>query len=348
MVSKAKRTQTINKMATDCLEKIPIRLKEPIEKINYSRETGAEYKTYITEISIPCGKCARCIQRRKMEWTFRMLTEMETAKTAYFVTLTYAPEWVPYNKYGRKVLVETREKDLKLRLEEQGRKRITKTWKKKQPDRSIQGYLKRLRINIERRNKKGILEIENLRNNLKEEDKVKYYAAGEYGSERSRPHYHLIIYNATAREIREAWPYGGVDIGEANDASISYLMKYLDKRLGEEQDKLKPKEFNCMSEGIGKGYINRMKDWHKRNLDVLYVRMKNGILVPMPRYLRKEIFTEEEMKAQVILVEDILKEIKEEKICEYGSHNRYNEIITEQRKEDERRFKKKIKKRIVD
>lgn len=307
-------------MATDCLDKKPIRLKEPIEKINWSRETGAEYKTWITEISVPCGKCARCIQRRKMEWSFRMLTELQEAKTAYFVTLTYAPETAPYNKYGVK----------ELRLDD------------------LQKYFKRLRINTKRSNKKSIITLEHLKNNLTENDKIKYYAAGEYGEERGRPHYHAIIFNASTTEIRKAWPHGNVDIGEANEASINYLMKYLDKRLGQKQDKRKTAEFNTMSEGIGKSYIKKMKAWHKQNLDVLYVRMKNGILVPMPRYLRKQIFTKDEMDQQVLMVEDILKEIKDEKIEEYGSTTRYNEIQSETKKESERRFKKKIKKRIVD
>lgn len=324
-------------MATDCLDKIPIRLKQPIESKD----------RWINEISVPCGKCARCIQRRKMEWTFRMMHEMSESKTAYFVTLTYAPEWVPYNKYGRKVLVETREKDLKLRLEEQGRKRITKTWKKKQPDRSIQGYLKRLRTNTERSNKKGIVRMEHLENNLQHTDKIKFYAAGEYGQERHRPHYHLIIYNASKREIEKAWEYGHVHVVKANEQLIAYLMKYLEKQLGQEQDKLKPKEFNIMSEGIGAGYVKKMKNWHKANKDVLYVRMKSGILVPMPRYIRNLIFNEEERKEQVILVEQIIQEGKQELINEWGIL-RYNEIITETRTEDERRFKKKIKKRIVD
>lgn len=306
-------------MATDCLEKRPIRLKEPIEKFNYNRETGEEYITWITEISVPCGKCARCLQRRKMEWSFRMLTELQEAKTAYFVTLTYAPETVPYNQYGLK----------DLRIDH------------------LQKYFKRLRINTNRRNKAGNLTIENLRNNLTENDKIKYYAAGEYGEKNGRPHYHAVIFNASAIEIKYAWPHGSVDIAEANEATINYLMKYLDKRLGTKPDKRKTPEFNTMSEGLGKSYVKKMKEWHKQNLDVLYVRMKNGILVPMPRYLRKMIFTEQEMKHQVILVEDILKEIKEEQVQEYGTQ-RYGEIQSETKKESDRRFKKKIKKRIVD
>lgn len=320
-------------MATDCLDKIPIRLKQPIETKG----------RWVNEISVPCGKCARCIQRRKMEWTFRMMHEMTESKTAYFVTLTYAPEWVPYNKYGRKVLVETREKDLKIHLQEQGRKRITKAWKKKQPDRSIQGYMKRVRTN---QGRSGIT-IEHLKNNLKPNDKIKFFAAGEYGEERSRPHYHAIIYNASRKIIEESWNYGHVHVVQANEQLICYLMKYLEKQLGQEPDKLKPREFNIMSEGIGKGYIKKMKEWHRQNKDVLYVRMKSGILVPMPRYIRNLIFNEEERKEQVILVEQIIQENKEELINEWGLM-RYNEIISEQRTEDERRFKKKIKKRIVD
>lgn len=330
-------------MATDCLEKMPIRLKEPIEKISYSTETGEEQITWITEISVPCGKCARCLQRRKMEWSYRMMYELRQSKTAYFVTLTYDPGNVPYNQWGKKVLVKTRAEDIKYKKIEEGRKRVTKKWKSKLVDRSLQGFFKRLR-RIQETSKPT---IETIKNNLNKNDKLKFYAAGEYGEDKGRPHFHAIIFNASATNIDKAWQLGNTVILPATEATIMYTMKYLDKRLGNKPDKSKPEEFNIMSKGIGEGYVKDMKEWHRRNLEVGYVSTNGGIKIPMPRYYQEKIYDEQDKKERIILIRENLEQVKEEKIEEWGKH-RYNEINSEARLESEIRFKKKIKKRIVD
>lgn len=320
-------------MATDCLDKIPIQLKEPIESGD----------RYISVINIPCGKCARCLERRKMEWAFRMEKEMEVSKTAYFVTLTYNPENVPYNKYGQKTLIPTREIDLKIRLQEEGKKRITKKFKHERPDRSLQGFFKRLRTYQSR----GPYTFEHLYNGLKNSDEIKYYAAGEYGETRGRPHYHAIIFNASRTGILSAWQYGDVHIVPANKNTIAYVMKYLDKQLNNEKTWKAEKEFNTMSEGIGLNYIQKNQGWHRANLEVLYVTNMQGIRIPMPKYYRLKIFNEEERKEQIMIVTQVLDDNRNELITDIGQEM-YNYIQPEIKKESERRFKKKIKKRIVD
>lgn len=47
------------------------------------------------EIEVPCGICAYCLQNRKTEWLFRITDEQKYADSVYFVTLTYADEYVP-------------------------------------------------------------------------------------------------------------------------------------------------------------------------------------------------------------------------------------------------------------
>lgn len=321
-------------METDCLQKIPIQLKEPIESKD----------RWINTISVPCGKCARCIQRRKIEWGFRMENEMEYAKTTYFVTLTYAPETVPYNKFGQKTLIPTRAIDLKIAKQEQGRKRITKKWKAEQHDRSLQGFMKRLRQNQSRNYENG---IDAYLHKINKDDKIKFYACGEYGEERGRPHYHLILFNATEYNIRESWKLGTVHIIPANAQTIAYLMKYLDKQLGNEKVWKAEPEFNIMSEGIGNHYITKMKTWHKSNIEVLYVTNRNNVKVPMPKIYRLKIFDEQDRKEQIIIVNERLEENKAEKIKVIGTEI-YNYNQNAQAKEDLRRFKKKTKKRTID
>lgn len=320
-------------MATDCLFKITLKLKKVIEK------DGA----LITHINIPCGKCGRCIERRKMEWGFRMEQEMYISKTAYFVTLTYDPEHVPYNQYGQKTLIETRNEDLQNWKQTLGIKRMTKQRKKKLPDRSLQGFMKRLRRNQERTDET----IEHLFNNLKPHDKIKFYAAGEYGEEKGRPHYHAIIFNASATNIIKSWSCGSVHCVRANESTISYVMKYLDKHYSNEKEWKRKPEFNTMSEGIGTNYIEKNKYWHKQNIDILYVTTMKGIKIPMPKYYREKLFTDDERTEQVKIVTGVLYEIKQERIREVG-YDYYNQEQADLKKESQRRFIKKIKKRIVD
>ena len=57
----------------------------------------------------------------------------------------------------------------------------------------FQNFLKRVRIQLGER-------------------KIKYFACGEYGEEKERPHYHAIIFGMSLNEddkevIRKAWPY---------------------------------------------------------------------------------------------------------------------------------------------
>jgi len=317
----------------DCKNKIPITLKEPIE-------INDQWKY---QISVPCGKCSSCIERRKMEWGFRMEYEMAKSKTAYFVTLTYDTANVPYDKYGNKVLVSTRDQDLKLWLHEKHRKRITKAFKRSIPDRSLQGFFKRLRSN----QKRGDITIEHLQHGLCNDDQVRFYATGEYGSLRERPHFHAIIFNAARANIVKSWTLGTVHCVKANRYTIGYVMKYLDKHMNKKQAWNKPPEFNIMSEGIGLDYVKENTKWHNDNLDILFVMSKSGFRIPMPRYYRNAMFNELTRKHQVKIVEEALAAEKLEAINELGLDN-YNDQQAMIRRYRQIKFAKSTSNRIID
>jgi len=302
----------------DCRNKVTIYLKTPINIKGEERYS----------IEVPCKKCARCMERRKAEWGFRMGIEMGQSKTAYFVTLTYDPMNVPINKYGIKTLNNQEKIN-----EETGE--ITGG--------DLTRYFKRLRVNESR----SATTWEHYYNGLLPTDKIKYYAAGEYGEQRGRPHYHAIIYNASQINIEKSWKYGNVHCVPANEATISYVMKYLDKSLNHKHDRRKEKEFNTMSEGIGMSYITKNQLWHKQNLEILFVTTIQGFKIPMPEYYRKRIFNEEERKMQVILVESVLEEARNEEIAKKGDEKYWIEYW-QQARTSEKIFEKKRKKRIID
>lgn len=51
-------------------------------------------------ITIPCGKCAACINRLAQSWQIRLAVEQKYAVSAFFITLTYATENLPFNACG--------------------------------------------------------------------------------------------------------------------------------------------------------------------------------------------------------------------------------------------------------
>lgn len=222
-------------------------------------------------MALPCGKCPNCMKRRTSGWSFRLMKEGERSETALFVTLTYDTKYVPLTKNGFMTLNK----------------------------RDIQTYMKRLR--------------------KLSETKLKYYVCGEYGSKRDRPHYHMIIFNADAEKVERAWseykagygyvPFGSIYIGQVNEASIGYTLKYMQKpgKIPKHQNDDRQKEFSLMSKGLGANYItNNMIIWHKNDLlNRMYVPMIQGKKIAMPRYYKDKIYTE----TQKLLINNHLKVI---------------------------------------
>jgi len=241
-----------------CKNPRPVKV-DPIESL-------AHPGTYITTLLTRCGKCLYCIERKKSEWCFRMEVEAEHSLTKYFVTLTYTNKYVPYDSYGNLILVQS----------------------------DLTKFMKRLR----HYHCKGD-RLETIRHGLTRHHKIKMFACGEYGSERGRPHFHLMIFNACRKDIEKAWSFGNVHCVPADTSgAAAYVMKYMDKQVTYKDAWKKPKEFTTQSEGIGKDYVDKFKNWHKANLDVNYTVSRTGALIPMSRYYRNAIFTEDELKKQ--------------------------------------------------
>lgn len=49
-------------------------------------------------LNVPCGHCAACLANRANQWTFRIEKELDVSSSAYFVTLTYDDEHLPFNE----------------------------------------------------------------------------------------------------------------------------------------------------------------------------------------------------------------------------------------------------------
>ena len=236
------------------------------------------------KVPVPCGRCPPCKQRRVNQWVFRLLQEKKNYLDCHFVTLTYDTQHVPITPNGFMTL---RKKD-------------------------FQDYIKRLR-------------------KLCPDARLKYYVAGEYGSQNFRPHYHAIIFGVSdCSMFASAWSIDGVSIGaihigNVTNDSIAYTMKYIDKSNFQRKhirDDRQP-EFSLMSKGMGKNYLDdpQVVEYHRADLSRNYVTHVGGVRVSMPRYYRDKIYTEQERKEQVRLIEDSelrsMEKLREEYACAY-------------------------------
>lgn len=160
--------------------------------------------------------------------------------------------------------------------------KITKNGFMSVDKRTLQLYFKRLR-------------------KLNPSTKIKYYCVGEYGGKTLRPHYHIILFNATISSIANAWSHKGIQngyihFGQIEEASIGYTLKYLSKlgQIPKHKNDDRQKEFALMSKGLGKNYLtSTMLDWHNADLlNRMYCNLTDGKKIGMPRYYKQKIYTD--------------------------------------------------------
>jgi len=165
----------------------------------------------------------------------------------------------------------------------------------------LQDFIKRLRINLWRKYKiTG----------------TKFFACGEYGEEKGRPHYHVVFLGydfpdkvpiqnnpwATSalydsKELEEYWTHGRVTLGEVTEKSAAYTAAYTMKKLGGEDGdaayrrQKKEPPFNLMSQGVGSRFFNQF-------MDDIYpadrCRSADMVAVPVPRYYDKKLQQKED------------------------------------------------------
>ena len=222
-----------------------------ISPLSIPRPNGRGSKDRIT---VPCGKCKSCWTNKRKEWSLRIYLEMEKAKNAKFVTLTYSDENL--------TLVNNR-----MVLNKQ----------------DVKAFIKRLREDI--RIKYGRYDL-------------RYFIAGEYSPDVLRPHYHCALFNVpedVLDKIDKIWTNGFVHIGKIEMASINYITGYILDSQKSEEDDYKP--FRLMSNGLGKSYLIKNKDYHEKNAEFNYTFI-GGIRQKLPRYFKDKIFTKQEIEQE--------------------------------------------------
>lgn len=244
------------------------------------RETYVEWHNHryprSALVPLPCGQCIGCRIDYSRQWANRCLLELKYHDSAWFCTFTYDDDHVPRTYYPDP---ETGEAIPALTLQK----------------RDFQLLMKRIRKKFEN-------------------DKIRFFMSGEYGSQTFRPHYHAILFGLhlddlqpykTVKEggeyytyynspsLQECWPYGYVVVGEVTWESCAYTARYVMKKLKGKEAKfyvdhnIQP-EFCLMSRkpGIARQYF----DENPHCVEEQYINVstpKGGKKFRPPRYYDK-------------------------------------------------------------
>lgn len=236
-------------------------------------------------IPVPCGKCYDCKMRMATQWAFRLSQEEKQCTSSHFVTLTYDTENVPITKKGYMSL------DI---------------------GKHLQNFFKTLRNQY--RYKKINPETGKLKYYYDQVPKIKYFAVGEYGFQKDRPHYHVILLNSHENLITDSWRYGQVHIGKVQQASIMYCLKYVlkDGKIPKHKNDDRVPEYRRSSIKLGINYLTpEIIKYHRNNPKKAYITLEGGFKVAIPRYFRNKIWTELELQKINEIIARNLEQINE-------------------------------------
>lgn len=275
-------------------------------------KNNVNYGRFTKLIKLPCGRCIGCKLERSRQTAVRLMHEAQLHKKNSFLTLTYSTNNLPRPgrdcetqrgpgpRLGEEPQVDSTHTREPHAHEEEEAATLSK--------RDLQLFTKRLNEDQRRLFGEG----------------VKYYAVGEYGDTKGRPHYHAVVFGEDftgdryqwrtnggnilyrSPRLERLWPLGTAEIGELTFESAAYVARYITKKItGDKADEhyrrtdsfgqdywLEP-EFNVMSRGgrTGKGIAH---GWYAKFGDDTqhgYV-IVNGRKAKPPRYydqLMKEL-----------------------------------------------------------
>lgn len=188
---------------------------------------------------VSCGKCLSCIVQRQKSKTLVCSEQEKLYKYTHFVTLTYAPEYVPKAEVlylttepvnGRRQYVELYDVQDGLFL---GSAHTAHSKVKAVVARSGDGYLHYARYSdVQKFIKRLRRKIE--LNKLYKNEKIKYYCVSEYGPRNFRPHFHLLLYHNSpelaqdmAKIVGQAWTFGYHYTTLSKGHCSSYVASYV-------------------------------------------------------------------------------------------------------------------------
>lgn len=315
-----------------------------VSVIQYKKD-GVKYRRPFNgraSFLVPCGRCLACKSRRKSQATFRMdcerrfghivknkdgSSEVVRFSHAFFITLTYADEFLPYSwEY-----VDRRTGEQFTLLDRQDEPVLFPY--------HLQNFFKRLRRYYDK--------------------PFSYFAVGEYGDIANtwRPHYHIIfftdmdwkdckdacrhcwsvecprsrlgspgVFPVVGKYVSHRLAVGRVDVKAVNMRRIRYCAKYVVKDNND--NKVVPK-FARMSKSLGSGFFESSQARDTRRAKSLYAYSVDGAKCSLGRYYTHRLYTKQELSE---LVDDFLAKDDIPQDIELGTDDYvhwYNEHLLE-------------------
>ncbi len=146
--------------------------------------------------------------------------------------------------------------------------------------------------------------LKRLRYYNKSSKKIRYYAVGEYGTKRKRPHYHLIAFNINQStiqhhdRIQNIWGLGTVDVAKSEGASQRYTLSYImdsSWRPSGIHDDRTP-QFARQSKNLGINFLTPETINYYRQRKLRAIVLPGGNFTSMPRYYAQKIFKKHELR----------------------------------------------------
>lgn len=254
-------------------------------------------------VSIECGKCYECKQKVINQYVFKLEQEAKKNQWAYFVTMTYDNQHVPFSPNGFMTLDTSKH---------------------------IRNYFRSLRNHYRYRKKNP--DTGRTKYYYDKVPKISYLIAGEYGGSRTygRPHYHAVILGVPKDVLEKYWYHGNIQVDVVNTARMYYTIKYIDKPskvpLHSNDDRVK--EFRRASNNLGESYLTELvKQYHKDNEDISLI-ISGKYKVGMPKKWKSIIWPEKHVLEQIHnRITEKAQNILDIKEKEYRIANKIPELI---------------------
>lgn len=164
---------------------------------------------------------------------------------------------------------------------------------------------------------------------------IRYFAIGEYGTEKGRPHYHAVIFNLLNLDlVLNAWtdinnmPLGHVVGSRATMGRIRYMVEYMALPTPED-DKAPPFRIMSRRPGIGFSYVKKWTAFHRARSDSVVFDFSTPNA--MPRYYKDKIYTNPHQKAMVVYNAIRYSEAHPKPICSVEHDNLFKKLKRKQR-----------------
>lgn len=219
-------------------------------------------------LTVSCGHCKACELRKSSRLSFQCDLESQCHKYTVFVTLTYADEYIP-----RASVVDNIDRPFGKDLYAVDSGELLGSFDS--PQYKIDSLFAKFHLSD---NHVPYLRKDDLQKFIKRfryyaskisEEKVRYFACGEYGPLHFRPHYHLLLWfdseallQACYKLVSEAWQFGRIDCQRSVGKCSRYVAGYVNSRCNLPEILMLPaaRPFSCHSQKLGQGLFKDTKE----------------------------------------------------------------------------------------